>query len=843
MTRTWKALAALAALTVSLATQAAGFLLTNDKPGDPRPLRWNTSAPIPVYTDLGVFSYAADGVTPFITNQRAREMVAFALKQWSDVPTSTLKAYVAGDFTKVPSIGVDVTADNVGLVYGRYNGGGMHVVFDTDGRILEEYFGVPRDAVLGIAFPEFAIDTDGDGYEDTIIEATALMNGYAVDVNDTDGSRFNGVMTHEFGHAFNLSHSQVNGQMAFFSIPGFYDLYPGVPSCVAPMSGMAYGPEWGGNPIAARYVETMFPFIDPRADVGREMSTVDRPDDVAAISSLYPTPAFLAGTGSITGVLRLKDGRTPYNGINVIARNVSDPLGDAVSAMTGDKTQGKIGPDGRFTITNLRPGQQYVVYIEEIVAGGYPTTPRPLVSQAEYWNVAESSNPATDQPCDATPITATAGATARADITFNGYAQGVQYYPVVDGNLVRLSKNGGRASGVLWATAFIWDAARGIQVLPPEMLATNGGMTRNGQKMLVNADLNRNGISSAVLWNTNGSVTDLGSLNGDTCGGDGFIGKSSSYGMAVDDEGRTAVGVAYVDSDGDGNCQSGFKPEILPFIWTDKGGMRSLDTVGHDFANEGWLRAQAVSGDGTVVLGETNYAKSMAWVNGGKRIDLYKLHGAINAYAINRDGTRAAMDSVTSVTRVVDGYSYQIDLSNGPLFWNARQGPTAVTRPTPLSWCTDIAMPPYYDWFTGDLVDPCALGASYVLGEFGRVPMQLNDVSDDGRVVIGRAGSDWYGGFTGVMWVEGVGWIKLSDFFRKQGVAEAYRYGLENPVSLSGAGNEMVGGLMGVQQTWYVDMKQVFVCQNGVSVQTGFPGGFIDKMKAGARMGRCEHQS
>ena len=38
---------------------------------------------------------------------------------------------------------------------------------------------------------------------------------------------------------------------------------------------------------------------------------------------------------------------------------------------------------------------------------------------------AEGSNPATDLPCDATPIHAEAGVTKQADITFNGYKQGV----------------------------------------------------------------------------------------------------------------------------------------------------------------------------------------------------------------------------------------------------------------------------------------------------------------------------------------------------------------------------------------------------------------------------------
>ena len=60
---------------------------------------------------------------------------------------------MAGSFAQVPGIGVDITAENVAKVYGKYNGGGLHVVYDTDGRILEDYFGVPKEAVLGIAFP------------------------------------------------------------------------------------------------------------------------------------------------------------------------------------------------------------------------------------------------------------------------------------------------------------------------------------------------------------------------------------------------------------------------------------------------------------------------------------------------------------------------------------------------------------------------------------------------------------------------------------------------------------------------------------------------------------------
>ena len=52
----------------------------------------------------------------------------------------------------------------------------------------------------------------------------------------------------------------------------------------------------------------MFPYIDPYGDRGRQMSTVEHPDDIAGISNLYPTAAYRAGTGTISGTLRLKDG-------------------------------------------------------------------------------------------------------------------------------------------------------------------------------------------------------------------------------------------------------------------------------------------------------------------------------------------------------------------------------------------------------------------------------------------------------------------------------------------------------------------------------------------------------
>ena len=137
------------------AAHASGPLYLSTDSGQLRPLVWDTSqGPIPVYVDGGgAFTYDFDGVTPFLTIERANEITAFAFNQWSSVPTSTFRAEIAGTIESKTGI-ADVTAANAGEVYNVENGYGFWVLYDTDGSILEEYFGVPRDAVLGIAFPE-----------------------------------------------------------------------------------------------------------------------------------------------------------------------------------------------------------------------------------------------------------------------------------------------------------------------------------------------------------------------------------------------------------------------------------------------------------------------------------------------------------------------------------------------------------------------------------------------------------------------------------------------------------------------------------------------------------------
>jgi hypothetical protein len=787
------------------AAQAAGPLYLWEGGDELRPYLWDTSnGSIPVWTDGGgAFTWLDEEETEvLISIDRANEITQFAFDQWNNVPTSTFEANIAG--TIESQIGTaDIDGDNAGEVYGVENGYGFWVVYDTDGSILENEFGVPRSAVLGIAFPEWANEETGE-----ITEATALINGWNVYATDTGGNMVAGVFTHEFGHAINMSHSQTNGQVAYFNYP-WDPLYPGVPGCeIYPPMG------------SVEEIETMFPFIDHGSAAGEAQSTVNLPDDMAAISNLYPTGSYASTTGSISGVLRLKDGSTDYSGINVIARNVNDIYGDAVSAMTGDQTQGLVGPDGRYTIRNLTPGEEYVVYIEEIRAGGYPTTPMPLVSVAEYWNDAESSDPVLDNVCDATPILAVAGETATADITFNGYVKGIQYTPIVSAFLSDLSKNGKKSGGQAQSTAFVWDEVKGFVVLPESVKSNNGQMTRNGQKMMVQHDFSGNDIMQAAIFDftggKKGKLIPLGDLNDDSCGGESSIGVSSSYGWGIDDSGSTAVGSAYIDTDDDDSCQSSAKGEVVPFIWDAQKGMRMLPMDGVPSPTS-WLRAQAISGNGKVVLGQNGGAALVAWVDEGPLIDLNSMYNGYDAYASSFDGTRVAIAT----------------FDNTVLLWNAMDPSAPVEDIGGLAWCVDMDYiqfgTNYCDILPHDVVQE-------ILGPIAVLPFDMND---DGSVIVGRAGN-FFQGFLGAIWIEDLGWMNLRDFFYKQGVTEAFNFPMNNPGSVSGSGSKMVGGLAGASFSWHVEMQHVYVCKDGASVQTGFPDGLRSAVADGAEFGRCE---
>jgi len=290
----------------------------------------------------------------------------------------------------------NIVFGNQGMVIGTFNGGGYHMIYDHDGVITANLAG---PGVLGFSSPEWATGAALD-------ESYAVLNGSTVEPGDVTGIWWQGVTTHEMGHGINLAHTQCNGAALFFGDD------TGPAGCLPP---------YAGFPAVAE-LETMYPFIDTTIGTGSGVAqgTVDMLDDMASVSDIYPDAGWPLGFGTISGIIYLPNGVTEVTGVNVIVRNIADPFGDCSSMLSGAFSQGDAGPDGSFAFHGLIPGQQYVVYVDEIVAGGFSTTPIALPGPEEFYNGAsETGDSDTDDKCASTAITAVLNGNDDASIIFN----------------------------------------------------------------------------------------------------------------------------------------------------------------------------------------------------------------------------------------------------------------------------------------------------------------------------------------------------------------------------------------------------------------------------------------
>ncbi len=870
-----KIAAALALATMTSGALAGGPLYIHEP--TMQPYKWDTSkGSIPVWTDGGQIIKDKDGndvetftvlekgtvfniditlpdgtVIPanteldrdytFLSIEQANALTATAIKEWSDVETSTFEMSIQGTIFEKTGI-ADVTAQNVDQIYGVENGYGFWVNYDTDGGILENYFGVPRSSVLGIAFPEWADEETGE-----ITEATALMNGWYVDINDTDGTQVGGVFTHEFGHAINMSHSQANGHLVYMSA-SYSPQYDGVPGC----DGVTKFTSASMLDFSA--IETMFPFINVRGSAGANQHTVNVKDDIVNISDLYPTAEDKSQFGSIKGKLLTKEG-VEYSGVNLIARNLDNPYEDVISQQSGNMTQGRIGPDGSFTINGLTPGARYALYTQEINAGGYPTPQTNILSEPEYWNDNESANPSTDNACEMTEIVVSAGETKEVEMVFNGYQDGIQYTPLIAAFVTDHAKNGKKALGTTQGgTPFIYNSTQNTfetletpQGFAP-LKATSAAMSKTATKAAVIADLDGNGIGQGAVWDiSSGHLSVLEDPSNNTCALASQSGVSSHSIWDMDDAGKTVVGNSRRPNTGGVECapDKASSSYGVPTVWDVKTGKATPLTDGLEFIprswgdgyevringerTEAWVRADKISGNGKTVTGSGNNNNSqLAWVDGKLR-DLYKDFGALNSSVISYDGERIAFGAQRGFGRRAFGEGVKV--------WNAKTD--EVTNLGGLRWCEDV---PYYQFIYNLCAAPYNMSHEEI-AEIAGLPLNMVlDANDDLSVITGRllingmpAGSTIY--------MEGIGWMTGQEFFGKQGVVEAKNFMTNGIFGVSANGSEMMAGIVGLPTpvTIEVDANKAFVCKHGINQELSFPKQVVEAVKGGAEFGRCAH--
>ncbi len=265
---------------------------------DHTPVRWNP-ARVAYVIDAGKLGSRSQ--------EDAAGLVRGAFSTWENVDTASIT------FEDKGFLPVDVNVTNYEQYIDVKRPEGNVVIFDDDGEITEDVFGIGSSSIiLGFA----AAVPQGK----TFSYAFAVLNG----PNSTD-SLFAPTIVHELGHLIGLDHTQAGSEFAGTS--------------------------------NSQSVPVMYPILQffPTRVLLR--------DDIAWVSWLYPTAEFAATTGTITGKVFRANG-SPLLGANVVAVLVQDQAesrNERVSVVSDFLTNG----DGSFEIPGLKPGN-YQVFIEPI---------------------------------------------------------------------------------------------------------------------------------------------------------------------------------------------------------------------------------------------------------------------------------------------------------------------------------------------------------------------------------------------------------------------------------------------------------------------------------------------
>lgn len=323
------------------------------------PYKWDSATDIQFFLDgsnLGAISKAS-----------ADTIVNTAFTTWSSLPGATLTFNDAGDTADITTANLSSFVDFNGVTCPTAD---FVVVYDDDGSIFTSLFGASAaSGILGLASPSVLSNATKK-----ITCAYALLNGALASDSDT----LEYTVMHEFGHAQNLEHTEINGDLANNLIAGD-DLY----------------------------IPLMYPVIPQSPTIALTGGFNGlKLDDQFSLLYVY-NQALLNSEPKIKGKVLDKKGDGVL-GVNVICANKASPNENVVSWISDAELNGH----GEYTCGHLVAGD-YDVKIEPVtVAINSWDEGTPPFIPAEFYNGEdESFDSENDLLEDVTDITVPAATT------------------------------------------------------------------------------------------------------------------------------------------------------------------------------------------------------------------------------------------------------------------------------------------------------------------------------------------------------------------------------------------------------------------------------------------------
>lgn len=352
---------------------AYNFLFIHPTTGEP--LKWDNTQTIKYWLDPGSLGR--------LTNDQAHTLLKEAMKIWENAssnanpPRFEFAGYLPEDvnganYADYVSLFPCYTDDLSSCPSQAQKDLKTVIVFDEDDSILDNELCRIGGCSASAGASVFS------GTSRNIVQGILVLGTFAGSTS-SEIVAVVGQMVHELGHLLGLAHTSVNQQIEFENLSA-----------------------------ENRFLPTMYTSISLIAgnNVFKRQATLT-PDDVSGISVLYPSDTFIDETATIRGEILKSDG-SPMMHVNVIARNVDDPLCEAYSYLSGRfcrystselcVASGEPGyDDPSYRISGLPPGS-YTLEVEEVADDDLARTLAPglidpfLYGDSEFWNEGDQSN-------------------------------------------------------------------------------------------------------------------------------------------------------------------------------------------------------------------------------------------------------------------------------------------------------------------------------------------------------------------------------------------------------------------------------------------------------------------